>query len=115
MCHLISPVLLVDFWRVRPFLLEDDHVPELAPDTRVVAHRAQLAVDAPRVLVVPVDHRRGQVDPAIDEDRRGPALARNLGLPGDMASLVGSPGSVPTPGALALLGLGGLMGARRRR
>ena len=39
----------------------------------------------------------------------------NLGLPGDMASLIGSPGSVPTPGAIALLGFGGLIGARRRR
>jgi hypothetical protein len=39
----------------------------------------------------------------------------NLGVPGDMVSLIGSPGSVPTPGAIALLGLGGLMGARRRR
>lgn len=39
----------------------------------------------------------------------------NLGVPGDMVSLIGSPGSVPTPGALALLGLGGLVGARRRR
>ena len=39
----------------------------------------------------------------------------NLGVPGDMISLIGSPGSVPTPGAIALLGLGGLVGARRRR
>lgn len=39
----------------------------------------------------------------------------NLGLPNDEATLIGSPGSVPTPGAFALLGLGGLMGARRRR
>lgn len=39
----------------------------------------------------------------------------NLGLPNDSATLIGSPGTVPAPGALALLGLGGLMGARRRR
>ena len=39
----------------------------------------------------------------------------NLGLPNDTATLIGSPGTVPAPGAMALLGLGGLMGARRRR
>lgn len=39
----------------------------------------------------------------------------NLGLPNDQATLIGSPGVVPTPGTLALLGLGGLFGARRRR
>ncbi len=39
----------------------------------------------------------------------------NLGLPGDQAILIGSPGLVPAPGALALLAAGGLMGARRRR
>lgn len=39
----------------------------------------------------------------------------NLGLPNDEATLIGSPGSVPTPGAIALLGFGGLIGARRRR
>ncbi len=39
----------------------------------------------------------------------------NLGLPGDSATLIGSPGSVPTPGAAALIALGGLVGARRRR
>lgn len=39
----------------------------------------------------------------------------NLGLPNNEATLIGSPGAVPTPGALALVGLGGLAGARRRR
>ena len=39
----------------------------------------------------------------------------NLGLPNDEAILIGSPGAVPTPGALALLGMSGLVGARRRR
>jgi MYXO-CTERM domain-containing protein len=39
----------------------------------------------------------------------------NLGLPGDSAVLIGSPGIVPAPGALAMLALGGLVGARRRR
>ncbi len=39
----------------------------------------------------------------------------NLGVPGDMISLIGSPGSVPTPGPIALLVLGTLAGARRRR
>jgi len=37
----------------------------------------------------------------------------NLGLPGDTASIIGSP--VPAPGALALVAIGGLAGARRRR
>ena len=39
----------------------------------------------------------------------------NLGLPNNEATLVGSPGVVPAPGAAALLALGGLVGARRRR
>lgn len=38
----------------------------------------------------------------------------NLGLPNDTAVLVGSPGVIPAPGALALLGLGGLVAGRRR-
>jgi hypothetical protein len=39
----------------------------------------------------------------------------NLGLPNDSATLIGSPGTVPAPSAAALLALGGLLGARRRR
>lgn len=39
----------------------------------------------------------------------------NLGLPGDEASLIGSPGTVPAPGVLAMVGLGGLIAARRHR
>ncbi|MEZ6242753.1 MAG: hypothetical protein R3B57_06885 [Phycisphaerales bacterium] len=39
----------------------------------------------------------------------------NLGVAGDMISIVGSPANLPTPGALALLGLGGLTATRRRR
>ncbi len=39
----------------------------------------------------------------------------NLGVPNDEAFLIGSPGSVPTPGSVALLGLGGMIGLRRRR
>ncbi|MFG0246387.1 MAG: hypothetical protein ACF8MF_10120 [Phycisphaerales bacterium JB052] len=39
----------------------------------------------------------------------------NLGLPNDSATLIGSPGSVPTPGSVALLAIAGLTGARRRR
>jgi len=39
----------------------------------------------------------------------------NLGLPGDQATLIGSVGRVPTPGAITLLALGGLVGTRRRR
>ena len=35
--------------------------------------------------------------------------------PDFMISLVGSPGFVPAPGAVALLAMGGLVGARRRR
>lgn len=39
----------------------------------------------------------------------------NLGLPGDQAILIGSPGAVPAPGAVMLLAVGGLVGNRRRR
>jgi len=39
----------------------------------------------------------------------------NLGLPGDQATLIGSVGTVPTPGSAALLLTGGLVGLRRRR
>jgi hypothetical protein len=39
----------------------------------------------------------------------------NLGLPGNSASLVGSPGVVPVPGVAALLALGGIAAGRRRR
>ncbi len=39
----------------------------------------------------------------------------NLGLPNDEAALIGSPGAVPTPGTVALLAVGGLVGTRRRR
>lgn len=39
----------------------------------------------------------------------------NLGLPGNEAVLVGNPGFVPAPGAVAMLGLGGLIAGRRRR
>ena len=39
----------------------------------------------------------------------------NLGLPGDQATLIGSVGTVPTPGSTALIVLGGLVGLRRRR
>jgi hypothetical protein len=39
----------------------------------------------------------------------------NLGVPNDEAVLIGSPGTVPTPGSIALLGLGGMIGFRRRR
>ncbi len=39
----------------------------------------------------------------------------NLGLPGDQATIIGSVGAIPTPGAMSLLALGGLVGARRRR
>lgn len=39
----------------------------------------------------------------------------NLGFPGDMTSLIGSVGTIPTPGSLALIMAGGLVGARRRR
>jgi hypothetical protein len=35
--------------------------------------------------------------------------------PDFMISLIGSPGLVPAPGAIALLGMGGLVSARRRR
>lgn len=39
----------------------------------------------------------------------------NLGLPNDTATLVGSPGTIPAPAALAVLGLGGIASSRRRR
>jgi len=39
----------------------------------------------------------------------------NLGLPNNQATLVGSPGLIPAPGSLALLGLGGVAATRRRR
>ena len=39
----------------------------------------------------------------------------NLGLPNNEASLIGSPGTVPTPGSIALIAGAGLLGARRRR
>lgn len=39
----------------------------------------------------------------------------NLGLPGDQASLIGSPGAVPAPGVLAIIGLSGLVASRRQR
>ena len=39
----------------------------------------------------------------------------NQGLPGDSATLIASPGTVPTPGSAVLLGLGGALCARRRR
>lgn len=39
----------------------------------------------------------------------------NLGLAGDQATIIGSVGSVPTPGSTALLLMGGLVGLRRRR
>ncbi len=39
----------------------------------------------------------------------------NLGFPGDMTSLVGSVGTIPTPGSVALILACGLVGARRRR
>ncbi|MFK7883605.1 MAG: hypothetical protein AB8F26_05405 [Phycisphaerales bacterium] len=39
----------------------------------------------------------------------------NIGGPEEMVSLVGSPGVVPSPGTIALLGLGGLVVGRRRR
>lgn len=41
----------------------------------------------------------------------------NLGLPGNSATLIGSPGfsSIPAPAALSALALAGLAGARRRR
>lgn len=37
------------------------------------------------------------------------------GSPNSMVTLIGSPGVVPAPGAVALLGLGGMFCARRRR
>lgn len=39
----------------------------------------------------------------------------NLGLPNDTATLVGSPGLIPAPAALAVLGMGGIAAGRRRR
>lgn len=39
----------------------------------------------------------------------------NIGGANNEVTLIGSPGVVPTPGAAALLGLGGLMAGRRRR
>jgi hypothetical protein len=39
----------------------------------------------------------------------------NLGAPNDSIALIGSPGAVPTPGTVALLAVGGLVGTRRRR
>lgn len=39
----------------------------------------------------------------------------NLGLPNNMATLIASPGSIPTPSAVMLLAAGGLVGSRRRR
>ena len=39
----------------------------------------------------------------------------NIGGPSEMITLLGSPGVVPAPGAVALLGLGGLVGSRRKR
>lgn len=45
-----------------------------------------------------------------------PFFNDNIGVgPDFMISLIGSPGAVPTPGAVALLGLGGLVATRRRR
>ncbi len=39
----------------------------------------------------------------------------NFTFPNDMTSLVGSVGTIPTPGSVALILAGGLVGARRRR
>ncbi len=39
----------------------------------------------------------------------------NIGGDDNMISLIGSPGVIPAPGAVALLGLGGLVAGRRRR
>lgn len=39
----------------------------------------------------------------------------NLDFPNNEATIIGSVGSVPTPGAVGLLSLGGLVGIRRRR
>ena len=39
----------------------------------------------------------------------------NLGLPNDEATMIGSPGVVPEPASLALVGLGGLAMLKRRR
>jgi hypothetical protein len=44
-----------------------------------------------------------------------PFFNDNLGLPGNEAILVGSPGVIPAPGAAALLSVAGLAAARRRR
>ncbi|MEM1331390.1 MAG: hypothetical protein AAGG07_12610 [Planctomycetota bacterium] len=44
-----------------------------------------------------------------------PFFNDNLGLPNDTAILIGSPGVIPAPASAALLGLGGLAAARRRR
>lgn len=39
----------------------------------------------------------------------------NDNYPGEQATLVGSPGAVPAPGVIALLGLGGIFASRRQR
>ncbi|USN99739.1 MAG: PEP-CTERM sorting domain-containing protein [Phycisphaeraceae bacterium] len=44
-----------------------------------------------------------------------PFFNDNLGLPDDTATLIGSPGAVPAPATVALLGLAGLGAASRRR
>lgn len=44
-----------------------------------------------------------------------PFFNDNIGGANNEIFLIGSPGAVPTPGAVALLGLGGLLAGRRRR
>lgn len=44
-----------------------------------------------------------------------PFFNDNLGLPNDQATLIGSPGAIPAPGAFAAMGVAGVAASRRRR